>query len=380
MNKIRVLRLITWLPLGGIERKIAAVVPRLDRELFDPHICCLRERGPLADQLEAQGIPVHVIPFHSRLDPRGLWRLARLIRRLRIDIVHAHMYRANTPATVVSMLGVDVRVIGQYHNVDTWETWRQRRLDAFLAHRRSLNLAVSEAVRLNVISTLGLDPKRVRTLYNGVDTTEFRPADPERRAMLRRALGWPQHASVIVLAARLVPQKNHAFVIEHAPEIVRDFPNAYFVFAGGGPDEQRLKELAVARRVAEHVVFLGPRDDIADVLAASDISILPSSKEGFSNTVLESMACGLPTVASDVGGNREVIDHGIDGLLLEMQDSPQGPRPHASQFVRFVRRLLADEQLRARLRANALKKIECFSLDRMVWATQEIYREVMQGR
>ncbi|MCX7962882.1 MAG: glycosyltransferase, partial [Candidatus Sumerlaea chitinivorans] len=93
MARYRVLRLITWLPRGGIERKIVAVLPRLDRNLFDTHLCCIRERGPLADELEQQGIPVHVVPFRTRWDVKGLRALAELVKREQIDLIHAHMYR-----------------------------------------------------------------------------------------------------------------------------------------------------------------------------------------------------------------------------------------------------------------------------------------------
>jgi glycosyltransferase involved in cell wall biosynthesis len=379
MTKIRVLRLITWLPKGGIERKIAALVPRLDRDLFEPHVCCIRERGPLADELEAAGIPVHLVPFRSRLHPAGLWHLRSLIRRLGIDIVHAHMYRANTPATVLRLLGGHFRVVGHYHNVDTWETWRQRRLDAFLARRRDVNLAVSEAVRRNVIERLGLAPEKIRTLHNGVDTDEFVPVDSAGRRALREELGWPTEALVVTMAARLAPQKNHRFVIENARDLLREFPHLYFVFAGDGGLEAELRELAKRAHVEDHIVFLGMRDDMPRVLAASDISILPSSREGFSNSVLESMACGLPVVASDVGGNREIIEHGINGYLLEMEHGAAGPQPRASQFVRIVRRLAGDEGLRRRIGTAARQTALQFSLSAMVARTQELYLELMQA-
>lgn len=377
MKRIRVLRLITWLPKGGIERKIAAVLPRLNKDLFEPHVCCIRERGPLAEELEAKGIPVHVVPFRSRLHPWSLWQLSKLTRRLGIELIHAHMYRANTPASVLSLLGAPFKVIGHYHNVGTWETWRQQQLDAYLARRRAMNLAVSEAVRRDVLGHLHLPPEKVRTLYNGVDTREYCPPSASEREALRYALGWPCDALVVVMAARLVPQKNHRFVIENARDIIRDFPNLYFVFAGSGPLEHELKELAARSEMAEHIVFLGHREDVPQILAASDISILPSSREGFSNTVLESMACGLPTVASDVGGNREIIEHTLNGFLLEMEETPAGPTPKAAQFVRFIRRLASEPALRAQIGAAARQTALRFSLDVMVEQTEKLYLELL---
>ncbi|HUT25929.1 MAG TPA: glycosyltransferase [Sumerlaeia bacterium] len=123
---LNVMRVITWLPIGGIERKILAVAPRLDRSKFTVRVACLRERGPLADALEQEGVPVHLSPLPSRLSPRGLRDLSRLMRRRRIDIVHAHMYRSNVPATIAARLVNVPVVIAQVHNVGTWETRRQR--------------------------------------------------------------------------------------------------------------------------------------------------------------------------------------------------------------------------------------------------------------
>lgn len=378
MKIIKVLRVITWLPQGGIERKIVSVLPRLNRHIFEPHLCCLRERGPLADELEQQGVPVHVIPFGSRLDPRGLWKLHRLIRQLGIDIVHAHMYRANTPVTVLSLLGEKVRVVGHYHNVDTWETWRQRRLDAFLARRRHLNLAVSDAVRRNVIENLSLPEDKIMTLYNGVDTEEFRPVADAEKESLRLQLGLPPEAIIVIMVARLVSQKNHRFVIENIRELSRDYPNLCFVFAGGGPLERELKELAESRGVMRQIIFLGKRDDVPRLLAASDISILPSSREGFPNTVLESMASGLPTIASGVGGVREIIDHGVNGFVLEVEARPTGVVPKEVEFVRLLRRLASDAELRRRLGAAARQTALRFNLDVMVKKTESLYGKLME--
>src|SRR5690349_14692093 len=129
MSRYRILRVITWLPMGGIERKIVAVLPKLNKDLFDVHLCCIRERGALADSLEEQGVPVHLIKFNSRLEPLGMFRLRRLTHRLNIDLVHSHMYRANTPSTALKMFDSKIKVIGHYHNVDTWETNKQLKMD-----------------------------------------------------------------------------------------------------------------------------------------------------------------------------------------------------------------------------------------------------------
>jgi glycosyltransferase involved in cell wall biosynthesis len=387
MSQYRVLRLITWLPAGGIERKIAAVLPRLNSDLFEAHVCCIREPGPLAAELENEGIPVHVIPFKSRWDPGAMLRLRKLVRRLKIDVIHSHMYRSNLPATVMKMWDSRLVVVGHYHNVGTWESSGQLWMDRWLSAKRDLNVTVSEAVRTNVSDMLRLPAWQTRTLYNGVDVDEFHPISAAQRHQVRERLGLPVSAKIVVMLARLVPQKNHQLVLESAPEILSAVPRAHFLFVGKGPEEPRLHELAARLRIEDRVTFLGGRDDVPQILAACDISILPSLKEGFSNAILESMACGLPVVASDVGGNREVIDHGGNGFIVDRVDKGRGRKStyepatevNATQFIRYVKRLLTEEDLRSRQGAAALRHVQSFSIDAMVQEIEDTYLELLEG-
>jgi glycosyltransferase involved in cell wall biosynthesis len=380
MSRYRVMRMITWLPMGGIERKIAAVLPRLDPDLFEVHMCCIRERGPLADALEEAGIPVHLVPFKSRLDPIGLFKLRGLVRKLGINLIHSHMYRANVPATALKTLDKRLRVIGHYHNVNTWETPRQLALDRYLAMRRDMNVAVSEAVRLDVQQRLGLPDRLVTTLYNCVDLDEFHPLSEEARTAVREEIGLAPDDRVVTCVARLVGQKNQQLVIHSAKEILLEIPTAKFLFVGGGPDEELLKARAQQLGIAGSVMFLGRRDDVARLLASSDVAVLPSLKEGFSNTILEAMACGTPMVASNVGGNAEVIDQGVNGFLCDLFENSAGQKEvRAAQFVRYVKRLLLDEESRQRVAQAALARVQHYGLDSMVREIEQLYLEVLEG-
>lgn len=375
--------MITWLPQGGIERKIVAVLPRLNKDLFDVHLCCIRERGALADDLEAAGVPVHLVPFKSRLDPLALLKLRSLTRRLNIDLIHSHMYRANTPATALRIANPRLHVIGHYHNVNTWESQRQLRMDRFMALRRSMNVAVSEAVRRNVVETLSLPEELTTTLYNCVDLDEFKRPEPLVRERLRADLGYLPRHKVVIMVARAVTQKNHTLVVESAPEILRECPDTQFLFAGGGPDEDAMKQKVEQLGLSKHFTFLGRRDDVPNLLATADVAILPSFKEGFSNAVLEAMACGLPVVASDVGGNAEIIEPGINGYLLETSPdatSRFGVAIHNAQFPRLLKRLLTDDEHRARLAEAAWQKSRHYGIDAMVREVEQLYLEILEGK
>ncbi|OPZ18919.1 MAG: putative glycosyltransferase EpsF [candidate division BRC1 bacterium ADurb.BinA364] len=362
-----ILRTITWLPPGGIERKILAVLPRLDPGRFRPRVVCLRERGALADELERAGIPVEVIPFRSRLDPRGLGRLARYMRQNGIRLAHAHMYRASVPTTIAARLAGGVPVLAQVHNVGVWETRRQAWMDRFLMRWRKALIAVSEPVRADAIRTLGLRPERVRVIYNGVDLDEFRPAAD--RAEAKRASGFDADSVVVLMAARLVTQKNPLGFLEAARRLSPRHAQALFAIAGGGPLEDELRRTASDAGMEGRFLLLGHRDPMAAVYRAADVFVLPSYKEGFSNALIEAMACGLPVVAADVGGAREALAGSAAGALVPAGDLDALEREIGAFLSDSGKRRMAGEAARERSRR--------FSLERMIADVEALYDEAL---
>ncbi len=362
---LRVVRLITWLPVGGIERRLVALLPRLDRTLFAPEVICLRERGPLADDLEAAGIPVHVEPMRSRLSPLGLWRLRRRLRGA--AIVHAHMYRANVPGTIAARLARVPVVLGQVHNIDTWERANQRRWDRLTARRRTATICVSRRVQENVCATLGLAPDQCPVLPNGIDLTPFEA--PLDREVARAELGLGPEEVALVCVARLHRQKNHRGLLEAVAALPPDLPPWRLLVVGDGPERAALEAQVAETRLRDRVLFLGQRDDVPRVLRACDIAALASAKEGFSNAVLEGLAAGLPVVATDVGGNAEAITDGADGHLVPAGDM-------AALGERLVR-LIADPDARARMGSAARVTARRFSLETMVEQTERLYLDCL---
>jgi glycosyltransferase involved in cell wall biosynthesis len=285
-----------------------AVAPRLRDLGWNVRVICIREEGPLGAELKAAGIPIDVIPFRSRLSPPALRQLSQYFRLHRAQVVHAHMYRSNIPATVAARLARVPAIFGQVHNVDSWDSGRQRFVDRLAARWRTGTIAVSRAVQEDVMRVLGQPRERVPILYNGIDVEKFQP-DPAAGQLRREELGLAAGDVLFLVPARLHPQKNPLGVIEAAERALSASGASPFsiAFAGTGKVEQQARARAAASPYAARFLFLGERHDMPALYNASDAIVLSSFKEGFSNAVIEALACGKPVIASDVGGNREAI-------------------------------------------------------------------------
>lgn len=365
-SPFRVTRVITWLPVGGIERRIVAVLPRLAEKGLEVRLVCIREYGPLAEELRAAGVPVDLVPFRSRLDPRGMRELSAYLRQHRSHVIHAHMYRSGVAGTIAGRMAGTPVIFTQVHNVDSWDSKRQVLLDRFLCRWRSGVLCVSKAVQEDVCQRLRIPAGKAPVLYNGVDTNAFQP-DPQARRAVRQELGVDERTAVLLVPARLHGNKNPLATLRVFQLVIRERPRpALLVFAGDGPlrdeIESEIKQLGIGDRVR----LLGSRDDMPALYNAADAVLLSTRKEGFSNAIVEALACGKPVLAADVGGNGEAIT-GITGWIH--------PRGDEEEFAKQLAEALNDlDALRARSEDCRVRAMR-FSLDRLVEETFTLYQK-----
>jgi glycosyltransferase involved in cell wall biosynthesis len=373
---LNLVRLITWLPVGGIERRLVAVLPRLrDRHGWSPRLICIREEGALAAELKDAGIPVEVVPFPSRLSPPALLRLAAALRRHRPAVLHAHMYRSNLPATISGRLaGVPV-IFGQIHNIDSWDNARQRLLDRALCRLRTGTIAVSRAVQLDVMQSLGLPESAVPLLYNGVDIDTFSPNDAAGDQW-RAQHGVPRDAVLFLVPARLHPQKNPEGVVAAWRQARAAHPNtpARLVFAGEGRLLEPLRAMVREAGLDGEILLPGRIDAMAPAYNAADAVVLSSFREGFSNAVVEALACGRPVIAADVGGNREAIAPDVSPRRVGWIHDAGDTAALATQMGEAL--TLGREGLAAH-RTACRQRGEQFSIDAMVAQTDQLYRQAL---
>jgi glycosyltransferase involved in cell wall biosynthesis len=304
------------------------------------------------------------------LDIQAFWELFKFCKHQDFDIVNTHTSKAGILGRIAARLAGVPLVIYTAHGfsfneadskpVASFYTFLER----FAARFCDLIISVNEEERLIAIEKKIISPDRIVTVLNGIDMDRFENVGPVDDC--RAELDPIGEAFLIGTTGRLMPQKGYIYLVEAMPFILEQCPQVKVVFAGEGPLQDELKGLADSLGVASQCQFLGFRDDIPEFLAAIDIFVLPSLWEGLSISLLEAMAAGKPIVVTNIKGNRETIDDGINGLMVE----PADPESLADAIV-----YLAHQPQRARdLGQKAQEKArKCFSEKAMVTQTLELY-------
>lgn len=367
---LRIVRVINNMWTGGVQTRLVQLLPRLRDRGAHVEVCAIRGLGDQADRmLKDHGIESKLVPIERRMGPFDLWRLRTHFVAGRFDVVHSHMYQSNAPATIAAVLARTRCIVAQWHNVDMYKRASQKRTDRWLASWRDAMVCVSDAVRANTASHLRLPADRFEVLLNGIDTS---PPPTRPRAEVRAELGLDADAVVVAHVARLTTQKGQLAFLEKMPSVLEAVPNLQLLVVGEGEDEPRIRARIGALKIDRAVHVLGNRADVPDLLGAADISILPSTKEGFSNVVLESMLHGAALVVTDVGGAREQLTDEVDGVIVA---------PGAMDaFARRLVELAHDADLRARFASSARRRVADFGLDAMADQTLALYERILARR
>jgi len=315
-RKIRVLQITHDLNIGGLQRVVTDLATHLDRDRFQSLVCALRGGGPLAGELEASGTPLFLFHPAGRLAKYAGFRpLRRLIRRIRPDVVHTHNTLPLLDGVLASVLaGVPVRIHTDHARAfpDKRRYMVSERIASRFVHRF---VAVSEHTRSALRRYERISAAKLEVIHNGIDDARLRlPADP---AAVRRQVGLRDgDFPVLGLGVRLCRQKAVGDLLAALRRLVPEFPRVRLLLCGEGELEEELRAEARALGIEPHVLFLGPRTDMHRILRLLDLYVLPSIWEGLPLVLIEAMAASLPIVATDVGGNPELVEDGGNGLLV----------------------------------------------------------------
>lgn len=350
----------------------------LDPARFDLEFACLRRWGGFVNEIDERRIPLleyDIATFRSLKAIAQQGRLARYIAGRRIHIVHAYNFYGNVFAIPPARLAGAPVVIASIRDRGPYLTPMQKRVQRYACRFADCILVNADAVKDWLIEQR-YDPAKIVVIRNGVDLGRFhRPPEPDR---LHGELAIPRGVPVVVVVSRLHRLKGIEHFLEAAVLVRRRFPETRFLIVGETSPNERAYQSVLARLaerlgVADRIVFAGLRTDVPDLLASATVSVMPSLNEALSNVLLESMAAGVPVVATRVGGTPEAIEDGVNGLLVPPAD------PVA--LANAVGSLLADRSLAARLgRAGRQRVSEKFSMERMVHETEQLYHSLLEKR
>jgi len=362
---LHVCHVLLSLKPGGLENGVVNVVNGLDPADFRSSVCCLQQAGEFAARMRGT-TEIVAMGLQPGNDWRLPLRLARLLRALRVDIVHTRNAEPFFYGIVAARLaGVPV-VIHSEHGRTFPEKPLRARVQRFLLSGANAAFCVSERLKQDLVRELGVSPARFEVIHNGVDIERFRsaPGTGDRRLSAADV--------VIGSVGRLAPVKNYPLLLRAMARLPA-LPPSRLLLVGDGPEGPSLQALAAELGLADRVHFAGHRDDVAQALREMDVFVLPSTSEGMSNTLLEAMAAGVAAVASDAGGNGEIIVPEVSGLLF--------PSADVAALAAQLGRLISDPGLRGKLARAAATRVKVeFSIDAMIRRYEQLYRRVWSQR
>lgn len=353
--------------LHGPARAFQWWLPAYDASRFRVLLCSRKGYDKAAQQMIDAGIaPLYL--GYSKMDPRNLFALIRLMRRESVDILHAHGYGACTWGRIAGFLlhkPVIVHERGNYGTVPL----SQRIVEWMLAPLTRYAFAVSESTRQFCIQKRFLRPEAVKTLYNGILLDKLPKADPDWIAATRRELGAGGNEKVIGLVGRLEPIKGHADALRAFQRALQVVPEARFWIVGDGSLEDELRRTIETMNLGATVKMLGYRADAKLLMQCFDVHLFASHREGTPNTLYEALAVGGACVSSSADGLGEILEEGKTGLLF----APGDVAGIASQLIR----ILKNDDLRATLSRNARARAQDFDGKRCIRAMEETYEKIM---
>ena len=368
-----VAHVIFRLAVGGLENGLVNLLNRLPRSEFRHAVVCIDDFTDFRNRIDRDDIEIIAIKKKPGTDTAALLRLYRVFRKLRPQIVHTRNLAALDALLPAFLAGVRVRIHGE-HGWDIGDVDANSRKQLWLrrihAPLITKYIAVSHHLESYLTRSVGVNGSRVIQVYNGVDTSKFRRVEPYGRAHLPIREKFGEAKLLIGTVGRIDPVKDQLSLIEAFSDLLNADSELRqtirLIVVGDGPLMDQVVARVASLGLSDVVWLPGARNDIHNVLQSLDIFVLPSLAEGISNTILEAMACSLPVVATNVGGNTELVDDGVTGCLVE-SGSPVALGKAIASYV-------YDRELRlAHGRAGRAVVEDNFGLDKMVNTHRNIY-------
>lgn len=360
--EVRVCCVIGQLTYGGSERHLCDLALNLDTNHFRPSVLCLRPGGPLARVLRQGGVECVEVPVLG--PPAPLLGVLRELRRLDPHVVCVYTYVDKLWGRLAAILARTPVILSAYRTVR--HPWYER----LLLPRTTAVAANSEALLRDFQQTYAYPRERLHLLPNGVDLERFTPGDQDAA---RRLLGLEPRAPLVAMVARFNKVKGHEVALRAFAEVLRGLPEARLLLVGHGPEEGRIRETSQRLALERAVRFLPPETDVPLLFAASDVALLSSHSESLPRVLVEAAACGLPAVATRVGGCAEVVEEGVSGHIVP-------PGDHGAMARRLLELLRQPDKATAMGRAARELALRRYSLPGMARAFEALCMNLLEAR
>ncbi len=377
-QKIKIGYIVRSLDYGGVEKYVVDLVNNLDDTLFCSVIFCLTEKGELAKKIKNNRIKVYELHKKKGNDFLISIRLGKLLQLEQIDIIHSNNWSTFVESVLAKLYArKNIKLMYTQHGMEMndFESKAKRffrnRLRQCLFFFLDQCIAVSLATKKFINKEWIVPEKDVRLIYNGVDFSELK-VDSNKKNKLRLSFGIKENEIVIGSVGRLMKVKNYPLLIKAVSLLYQKNKKVKLLFVGNGPEKNHLNAIAEQMKLENNIIFAGQRDDVTELLSIMDIFVLPSISEGISLALLEAMAAGLPVIATSVGGNKEIIQDGINGLLVESDNE--------KELFKAMQLIISEKKINEQIRKNGLLRVKSiFSLDRMVKDYQIIYLKMFSN-
>ncbi len=370
-DKIKILETIRQGQVGGGETHVLDLVRKLDKNLFEVEVLSFTD-GPMVDALNALGINTYVIKTEKPFDI-SIWGIvSEFVLNGGYDIIHAHGTRAASNIFFAAKklnIPMIYTVHGwSFHNNQNYFVRRLRELsESFLTKKAIKTITVSDSNKADGVKKFGL--KRAQVIYNGIDDVKFNPEEDYND--IRAEFGIPQDKTLVGYLVRMTAQKDPFTMIKAIKKVSETNKNIMFLMVGNGDLLDATKKMASDLGVTDQIVFSSFRSDMPDILKAIDIYCLPSLWEGMPIGMLEAMAMGKACIATSVDGTKELVNDGVNGLLINKKD--------ADTLAKHIINLHLHPEKRVLLGNNAKDYIsKNFALNEMVSKIEYMYESVFK--
>jgi glycosyltransferase involved in cell wall biosynthesis len=365
---MNILYLTNHLNVGGITSYVFNLAKGMKERGHNIYIAS--SGGELLPKFKQEGIIFVPLPIKtkSELSPKiliSMYKLSHVLKRYRIEIIHSN---SRTTQVLVSVLAK----YKDFRHVTTCHGFFKRRITRriFGTWGRRV-IAVSQPVKEHLMRDFGVREKDITLIYNGIEAARFKHQDQNFRSEMRRNLSLAD-CPVVGIVGRLSDVKGHSYLIEAMQKVLQKIPQARLVIVGEGRMKKKLISLSRRKAIEKSILFIPSVKETRDILSIMDVFVMPSLKEGLGLALMEAMAAGLAVIGSDVGGIKDLVRHGVNGLLVKPAD--------ISGLASAISVLLEDVEKRRSLGQEARIFIERnFTQERMIAETENVYAECLKN-